>query len=100
MIVDSAVRWIMKEIDIAVVGADTICSNGALINKIGTSQIGLAAHEARVPMMVCAESYKFSPKTMEGEIVEIEERDTSEVAENLPPNVRIRNPVFPHLLNI
>ena len=94
MIVDSAVRWIMKEIDIAVVGADTICSNGALINKIGTSQIGLAAHEARVPMMVCAESYKFSPKTMEGEIVEIEERDTSEVAENLPPNVRIRNPVF------
>ena len=75
LIVDSAVRWIMKEIDIAVVGADTICSNGALINKIGTSQIGLAAHEARVPLMVCAESYKFSPKTMEGEMVEIEERD-------------------------
>ena len=94
LIVDSAVRWIMKEIDLAVVGADTVCSNGALINKIGTSQIALAAHEARVPLMVCAESYKFSPKTIQGEMVEIEERETSEVATNLPPGVKIRNPVF------
>lgn len=94
LIVDSAVRWIMKEIDLAVVGADTVCSNGALINKIGTSQIALAAHEARVPLMVCAESYKFSPKTIQGEMVEIEEREISEVATNLPPGVKIRNPVF------
>lgn len=94
LIVDSAVRWVMKEVDLAIVGADTICSNGALINKIGTSQIGLAAHEARVPLMVCSETYKFSPKSALGEIVEIEERDVSEIASELPPNVGVRNPVF------
>ena len=62
LIVDSAARWLMKDVDVVVVGADTICSNGALINKIGTSQIALAAHEARVPFMVCAETFKFSPE--------------------------------------
>jgi ribose 1,5-bisphosphate isomerase len=96
LIVDSAVRWLMKDLDAVVVGADTICSNGALINKIGTSQIALAAHEARVPFMVCAETFKFSPKTMYGELVEIEERDSNEVAKagEVPPGTKILNPVF------
>jgi ribose 1,5-bisphosphate isomerase len=96
LIIDSAVRWIMKDIDVVLVGADTICSNGALINKIGTSQVALAANEARVPFIVCAETYKFSPKTVHGEMVEIEERDASEVVDprEIPANVRVRNPVF------
>ncbi|MDD1743195.1 MAG: ribose 1,5-bisphosphate isomerase [Methanomassiliicoccales archaeon] len=96
LIVDSAGRWLMKDLDAVVVGADTICSNGALINKIGTSQIALAAHEARVPFMVCAETFKFSPKTMYGELVQIEERDSNEVAKagEVPPGTKILNPVF------
>ena len=96
LIIDSAVRWIMKEVDVVLVGADTICSNGALINKIGTSQVALAANEARVPFIVCAETYKFSPKTVYGEMVEIEERDASEVVDPrlIPPKVSVRNPVF------
>lgn len=96
LIIDSAVRWIMKDIDIIFVGADTICSNGALINKIGTSQVALAAHEARVPFIVCAETYKFSPKTVTGELVEIEEREAMEIVDprTLPAGVGVRNPVF------
>ena len=62
LIIDSAVRWIMKDIDVVFVGADTICSNGALINKIGTSQVALAAHEARVPFIVCAETVQVLPE--------------------------------------
>jgi ribose 1,5-bisphosphate isomerase len=96
LIVDSAARWLMKDVDVVVVGADTICSNGALINKIGTSQIALAAHEARVPFLVAAETFKFSPKTMYGELVEIEERDSSEVVKpgEVPEGTRVLNPVF------
>ncbi len=44
LIVDSAARWAMKRMDAVVVGADTVCSNGAVVKKIGTSQIALAAH--------------------------------------------------------
>jgi ribose 1,5-bisphosphate isomerase len=96
LIIDSAVRHVMKDMDAVVVGADTIASNGAVINKIGTSQLALAAHEARVPFYVCAETFKFSPRTMMGEMVEIEERDSLEVVKlgELPSSVRVFNPVF------
>jgi ribose 1,5-bisphosphate isomerase len=96
LIIDSAVRHVMKDMDAVVVGADTIASNGAVINKIGTSQLALAAHEARVPFYVCAETFKFSPRTMMGEMVEIEERDSLEVVKpgEVPSAVRVFNPVF------
>ncbi|MBO8179288.1 MAG: ribose 1,5-bisphosphate isomerase [Archaeoglobus sp.] len=96
LIVDSAVRYFIDDVDCVVVGADTITANGALINKIGTSQIALAAKEARVPFMVAAETYKFSPKTLFGELVVIEERDAREVApeELLKLGVKVRNPAF------
>jgi len=77
------------------VGADSIAANGAVINKVGTSQIALAAHEARVLFFVAAESYKFHPGTLVGRLVKIEERPPKEVANPKRfPGVKIRNPVF------
>lgn len=98
LIVDSAVRLSMKEVDLVVVGADSISVNGALINKIGTSQLAMAAQEARKNVIVAAETYKFSPRTLLGEMVEIEDRSSDEVidAEILSelPNVKVKNPAF------
>lgn len=97
-IVDSAARYFMKEISLVITGSDAIAVNGAVVNKIGTSQIALCAHEARTPFIVAAETYKFAPKTITGEMILIEERDTSEVLDDLTasklPNVTIRNPAF------
>ncbi len=98
LIVDSAVRYFMKDIDIVIVGADAVTVNGSVINKIGTSQLALAAHEARKNVVIAAETYKFSPRTLLGELVEIEEREGSEVLakEKLDEfsNVSVRNPAF------
>ncbi len=95
LIVDSAVRYKMRDVDKVYVGADTVASNGAVINKIGTSQVALCAHESRVPLTVCAETYKFSSKTAIGDLVEIEERDPSEIVDPTDfPDVAISNPVF------
>lgn len=98
MIVDSAVRYFMKEADLVVMGADAVTVNGSVINKIGTSQLALAAHEARKNVIIAAETYKFSPRTLLGELVEIEERDSGEVLsrEKLAelPNVSVKNPAF------
>lgn len=98
LILDSAVRYNMKKADAVVVGADAITVNGNLINKVGTSQLALAAHEARVPFIVAAETYKFSPRTLLGELVEIEERDPSEVLstemQKKWPNLKVANPAF------
>lgn len=98
LIPDTAIRYVMKKIDKVIVGADTIAANGAVVNKIGTSNIALAAHEARVRVFVASETYKFSPATVIGELVEIEERDPREVVDveflRNNPKVIVRNPAF------
>ena len=98
LIVDSAVRYFMKDVDLVVMGADAITANGSVINKIGTSQLALAAHESRKNVIIAAETYKFSPRTILGELVEIEERDSGEVIsrEKLREfsNVSVKNPAF------
>ncbi|MCP1392312.1 MAG: ribose 1,5-bisphosphate isomerase [Euryarchaeota archaeon] len=96
LVVDSAVRTVINEVDEVIVGADVITANGSLVNKIGTSQIALAAHEARTSFMVAAETYKFSPETMMGELVPIEMRAAEEVYPGISEfkHVRVRNPAF------
>jgi len=97
-IVDSAVRSFISDIDLVIVGADAVTVNGAVVNKIGTSQVAHSAAEARVNVLVAAETYKFAPRTITGELIEIEERPAQEVlpdeiARTLP-HVTVRNPAF------
>jgi len=98
LILDDAVRYFMQNVDTVLVGADAITANGALVNKVGTSMVALAAHEVDVEVFVAAETYKFSPETMIGELVEIEERDTSEMISGKELSqlgrVKVRNPSF------
>jgi len=97
-IVDSAVRSFIHEIDLVLVGADAVTVNGAVVNKIGTAQVAHTATEARVNVLVAAETYKFAPRTIIGELIQIEEREGSEVlADEISqtlPNVTVRNPAF------
>ncbi|MBU6997960.1 MAG: ribose 1,5-bisphosphate isomerase [Theionarchaea archaeon] len=96
IIVDCAARYFMEEFDHVIIGADAIAANGAVVNKIGTSEIALVAHEARVRTMVAAETYKFHPGTMGGELIEIEERSPREVIQNMEdfPGINVKNPAF------
>jgi ribose 1,5-bisphosphate isomerase len=94
LIVDSAVRFVMNEVDLVVVGADAITSEGNVINKIGTSVVALAASEARTPFYVVSELLKFDPLTIYGDYEKIEERSFREIWEKPPQGLRIRNPAF------
>ena len=97
-IVDSAVRSFINDIDLVIVGADAVTVNGAVVNKIGTSQVAHSAHEARVNVLVAAETYKFAPRTIIGEQIQIEERAAGEVLSDeiarTLPHVTVRNPAF------
>ena len=97
-IVDSAVRTFINDIDLVIVGADAVTVNGAVVNKIGTSQVAHTAHEARVNVLVAAETYKFAPRTTFGELIQIEERAGNEVLSDeivrTLPHVTVRNPAF------
>ena len=94
MIVDSAARHYMKEVDFVIVGCDALTSEGNIINKIGTSQVALAAYEARIPFYVLGTLLKFEPITIHGHYEAIEERNTNEIWADPPEGLKIRNPAF------
>ncbi len=93
-IVDSATRFFMNDVDLVLVGADAITSEGNVINKIGTSMAALVAHEARAPFYVVSELLKFDPATVSGDYEKIEERSPNEIWKNAPKELTIRNPAF------
>ena len=98
LIIDSAVSHFIEKSDKVLVGAEAVAANGAIVNKIGTATIAAVAHGARVRVYAAASTYKFSPETMFGELIEIEERDHKFIMDRREmrklPNVTIRNPAF------
>ncbi len=93
-IVDSAARTFMGDVDIVVVGADAITSEGNVVNKIGTGGIAVLASEARKPFYVVSELLKFDPETLGGGCEKIEQRSPAEVWPEAPPKLNVRNPAF------
>ena len=93
-IVDSAARSFMGNVDLVLVGADAITSEGNVVNKIGTSSIAVLAHEARVPFYVVSELLKFDPETLQGECEKIEQRNPAEVWKEAPEKLVVQNPAF------
>jgi ribose 1,5-bisphosphate isomerase len=94
MIVDSAARMFVSKADAFLTGCDAILASGAIVNKIGTSLISLAAKKANVPHYVASSSHCFDPATYYGKEEVIEERPASEVWERRLRNLTIRNPAF------
>lgn len=93
-IVDSAARSFMGNVDIIIVGADAITSEGNVVNKIGSSGIAVLAHEARVPLYVVSELLKFDPETLKGECEKIEQRNPAEIWSEAPQKLIVQNPAF------
>ncbi len=77
--VDSASGSLMGKIDLVLVGADAITSEGDLINKVGTSTLAQLAHLHSVRFLCAAETWKFDPLTRLGRAEVIEQREEKEV---------------------
>ncbi len=71
LIVDSAMRFFMKDATKSFLGAEAVAANGAVISKVGSSLLALVAHEARVRVFVASSTLKFSYETIFGELVKI-----------------------------
>ena len=98
LIVDSAARRYLDEVDHVVVGADSIAADGGVINKIGTSGLAVNARERGVPIMTAAQTIKLHPETLTGHTVEIEMRSEEEVidgeARDEIGDIAVENPAF------
>lgn len=94
MIVDSAARMFIGKADAFITGCDAILASGAIVNKIGTSLISLAAKKANVPHYVASSSHCFDPATYYGKEEAIEERPATEIWDKRFRRLTIRNPAF------
>jgi S-methyl-5-thioribose-1-phosphate isomerase len=79
--VDSAGPFLMArgEVDAVILGADRICANGDVINKIGTYAHALGARRAGLPFVVVAPESTVDQATPGGDAVPIEDRGSAEI---------------------
>jgi methylthioribose-1-phosphate isomerase len=101
VLVDSAAASLMREkkVDLCIVGADRIASNGDVANKVGTFPLALAAKHYGIPFYVAAPTSTLDPSTKSGERILIEQRGRHEVASPFdtavaPEGVGVYNPAF------
>jgi ribose 1,5-bisphosphate isomerase len=92
--VDSAARYALKKVDLMLIGADAITSEGKIINKIGSEMFAEIANKFDIPVYVCTDSWKFDAATVYGYEEEIETRRTSEVWRRQPKGIKIDNHAF------
>ena len=108
LIADAAASHLMHsgKVQWVVVGADRICANGDVANKIGTYQLAIAARHHGVKFMVAAPSSTVDMEMACGDLIHIEERDPDELfgvggVRTAAADVGAWNPVFditPHAL--
>ena len=101
LIADSAAAHLMKTgaVQWVVVGADRICANGDVANKIGTYQLAIAARHHGVRFMVAAPSSTVDMAMRSGDGIDIEERDPGELlgvggVRSAAEGIDAWNPVF------
>ncbi|MEZ0247690.1 MAG: S-methyl-5-thioribose-1-phosphate isomerase [Thermoproteus sp.] len=104
LIADTAVGLVLRRklVNLAIVGADRILSDGTVYNKIGTLNEAVLAHEFGVPFYVAAPTSTFD-LAHKPEEVKIEERSPDEVRTVRTqhgnvyvtmPDIDVYNPVF------
>jgi methylthioribose-1-phosphate isomerase len=101
LICDNMAAQVMKEgkVDLVVVGADRIASNGDAANKIGTYGVALLAKAHGIPFYVAAPSSTFDLTLETGESIPIEQRDPREIThgfgfQTAPAGIDVYNPAF------
>ena len=101
LIADSAGAHLMStgRVQWVIIGADRIAANGDTANKIGSSQLAIAARHHGVRFMVVAPSSTVDLAMADGHGIEIELRDEAEITRlagqaTAAEGVRAWNPVF------
>ncbi|HRF59740.1 MAG TPA: S-methyl-5-thioribose-1-phosphate isomerase [Fimbriimonadaceae bacterium] len=82
-IADGAAGSLMRarEVDLVVAGADRIAANGDTANKLGTYTLAVLARSHGIPFVIAAPESTLDPKTENGALIPIEERDPTELLE-------------------
>ena len=79
LIIDAAIGKCIKDIDLVLIGVDSILKDGAVINKIGTNPLSIIAYENDVAVYAVADSFKYNLRSHFNQEVEITTKPVNEV---------------------
>jgi len=95
LITDAQAGHFIGQADIVLIGADTVLSDGTVVNKVGTHLIALAAERQNLPLYALCQTNKFRSLAHDNKsTIELEEKDGSEVISERLQNVNVRNIYF------
>ena len=102
LVTDAQLGSALQRADAVLVGADSILTDGSLVNKAGTLLVAAAAKHFDVPFYGCCESYKL--RTPDMPAIQLGCMDPEELGAPAWPGVTIRNVYFditpPALLSV
>ncbi|RKO86324.1 hypothetical protein BDK51DRAFT_36119 [Blyttiomyces helicus] len=84
-VMTNALPLVIKEVTKVMLGASAIFSNGAILSRVGTAVVSMAAHDAQVPVIVLCETYKFSDTARLDSFVWNEIGNPDELAQSKKP---------------
>lgn len=79
LITDSSAPFIIKDVDVIIIGADRIALNGDTANKVGSFSLSLGAKYFGKPLYIAAPTSTIDHQIKTGDHIKIEERDKEEV---------------------
>ena len=91
LVADSACGVFVGDAEAVIVGADTVRSDGSVVNKVGTLPLALAARESGVPVYVLCETMKIAAPSFP---LGFEEMDPNELLPYPVAGVTVRNVYF------
>lgn len=92
LVTDAQLGLAVRRADAVLVGADSILTDGSLVNKVGTLLVAAAATQFGVPFYSCCESYKF--RTVNMPDIQLECMDPQELGAPAWPGVSVENVYF------
>ena len=102
LLTDAQAFVTMPQIDAVWLGADSILPDGSAVNKVGSAQLALAAHQCGKLVFVAADRLKFVRDRAASD-VELEVQPAAEVWPEAPDGIEVLNVYFEavpaHLIN-
>ncbi|GHO52659.1 translation initiation factor eIF-2B [Ktedonobacter robiniae] len=101
LLTDAQAAIFLPQCQCVVVGADSLLADGTVLNKAGTALLAWAAQGYQVPLYVLCETLKISSRRWSDDLAQfaesahlLEEKEASEVWDQPPIGVTVRNYYF------
>ncbi len=86
LIIDAAIGMFIDQIDLVLIGVDSILKDGSIINKIGTYPLAMLANTRNKKVFAVCDSFKYNLRNHFGESILIEQKPSEEIYKDINKN--------------